>query len=185
MVNDAVKDTGIEVSTDVDEGQKVIDAGNGKDVRMEARHRSEESEKRNKMWREVDQATAKFTGKTEKEARDARRKKMQEITAERKEMYDRVLSGNFDEVTLQLINDYIDNFSPYNDEWRPISKRLPQKALRGLRKGERASAVDALFSRISESAVPKNERAGAEGKRRIEEKKKELLKKWAIATGQC
>ena len=182
-VNGVLKDTGIEVVTDVDEGQKVLDAANGKDVRTEARHRSEESEERNKIWRLIDRATAMFTGKTEKEAREARRKEMQKITAERKEMYDRVLSGNFDEVTLRQIDNYIDNFSPYNNEWRPISKRLPQKALRGLRKGERASAVDVLFSRISESAVPKNERAGAEGKRRIEEKKKELLKKWAIATG--
>ena len=98
-------------------------------------------------------------------------------------MYDRVLSGNFDEVTLRLINNYIANVTPRNREWRPLSKRLPQEVERGLRKGERASYVDALFSRISESAVPKNERAGAEGKRRIEEKKKELLKKWAIATG--
>ena len=183
VVNEAVKGSGIEVVTDVDEVQKVLDAANGKDVRTEARHRSEESEERNKMWRLIDRATAMFTGKTEKEAREARRKEMQKITAERKEMYDRVLSGNFDEVTLRQIDNYIDNFSPYNNEWRPISKRLPQKALRGLRKGERASAVDVLFSRISESAVPKNERAGAEGKRRIEEKKKELLKKWAIATG--
>ena len=111
------------------------------------------------------------------------RNEMQKITAERKEMYDRVLSGNFDEVTLRLINNYIANVTPRNREWRPLSKRLPQEVERGLRKGERASYVDALFSRICESAVPKNERAGAEGKRRIEEKKKELLKKWAIATG--
>lgn len=182
-VNGVLKDTGIEVVTDTDEGQKVLDAANGNDVKLEASHRSGEAEERNKMWRLIDRATAMFTGKTEKEAREARRKEMQKITAERKEMYDRVLSGNFDEVTLRQIDNYIDNFSPYNNEWRPISKRLPQKALRGLRKGERASAVDVLFSRISESAVPKNERAGAEGKRRIEEKKKELLKKWAIATG--
>lgn len=111
------------------------------------------------------------------------RNEMQKITAERKEMYDRVLSGNLDEVTLRLINNYIANVTPRNREWRPLSKRLPQEVERGLRKGERASYVDALFSRICESAVPKNERAGAEGKRRIEEKKKELLKKWAIATG--
>ena len=143
----------------------------------------DEAEKRNKMWRLIDRTTAMFTGKTEKEAREARRKEMQKITAERKEMYDRVLSGNFDEVTLRLINNYIANVTPRNREWRPLSKRLPQEVERGLRKGERASYVDALFSRICESAVPKNERAGAEGKRRIEEKKKELLKKWAIATG--
>ena len=182
-VSDVLKDTGIEVVTDVDEGQRVLDAGNGNDAKLEARHRSDEAEKRNKMWRLIDRTTAMFTGKTEKEAREARRKEMQKITAERKEMYDRVLSGNFDEVTLRLINNYIANVTPRNREWRPLSKRLPQEVERGLRKGERASYVDALFSRICESAVSKNERAGAEGKRRIEEKKKELLKKWAIATG--
>ena len=49
--------------------------------------------------------------------------------------------------------------------------------------GERTSRIDALFSRISESSVPANERTRPEAKRRIEEKKKELLKGWAIASG--
>ena len=44
-------------------------------------------------------------------------------------------------------------------------------------------SIDALFSRICESAVPKNGRTSAEGKRRIEEKKKELTEKWAKVIG--
>ena len=54
-----------------------------------------------------------------------------------------------------------------------------------MRGGERTGSIDALFSRISESAVGKDGKAlpRAERERAIEEKKKELLKKWAIATG--
>ena len=108
---------------------------------------------------------------------------LNKIAEDRKKMYDSVLSGNFDDVTLQQIDNYIDNVTPNNRYWRPLSQRLPSGVERGMRKGERTSAVDVLFSRISESAVPANERTGADAKRRIEEKKKELLKGWAIATG--
>ena len=38
VVNDALKDTGIEVSTDVDAGQKVLDAGDKEDVRLMGSH---------------------------------------------------------------------------------------------------------------------------------------------------
>ena len=54
---------------------------------------------------------------------------------------------------------------------------------RSLHEGARANAVDALFSRISESAVSANERVSEAGRRKAEERKKELLKGWAIATG--
>ena len=181
-VIERLRESGMEVITDEAEGQRVLDEANG--VRLEAaRHRSEESERRNRMWRTVDRATALATGRTEKEARRERQERMHEFKAEAKELYGRVLSGNFDDVTLQLINDYIDNATPDNRYWRPLSKRLPQGVERGMRKGERTGAVDALFSRICESSVPKNGRTRPEAKRRIEEKKKELLKKWAIATG--
>ena len=54
-----------------------------------------------------------------------------------------------------------------------------------MRGGERTGSVDALFSRICESTVGKDGKTlpRAERERAIEEKKKELLKKWAIATG--
>ncbi len=153
-------------------------------VRMEAaRRRSEEAERRDKQLRAQDIATAIVTGKTEAQARAERRERERKYKEETKELYARVLSGDFNEVTLRLINDYLDKVTPLNYYGRPLSKRLPARALRKMPIGERTGSIDALFSRISESAVGAHERAGAEGKRRIEEKKKELLKGWAIATG--
>ena len=153
-------------------------------ARMEAaRRRSEEAERRDKQLRAQDIATAIVTGKTEAQARAERRERERKYKEETKELYARVLSGDFNEVTLRLINDYLDKVTPLNYYGRPLSKRLPARALRKMPIGERTGSIDALFSRISESAVGAHERAGAEGKRRIEEKKKELLKGWAIATG--
>ncbi len=123
------------------------------------------------------------SGEVEKSEPLQRRLEEEEIRRERKEMYENVLKGDFDDLTLRQIDNYIENVTPNNRYWRPLSQRLPSQALRRVHEGERAGAVDVLFSRICESAVPKNGRAGAEGKRRIEEKKKELLKGWAIATG--
>ncbi len=124
-----------------------------------------------------------LTGKSPAYWRRRRRIEEEEIRKERKEMYENVLKGDFDDLTLRQIDNYIEHVTPYNRYRRPLSQRLPSKALRGVYEGERAGAVDVLFSRICESAVPKNGRTRAEGKRRIEEKKKELLKGWAIATG--
>ena len=166
-----------------EEGQNVLDEANGEAKLSAASHHSEEAERRNKMWHDVDGANAMVSGNTEEQERMARKERLRKVAEQRKELYEKVLSGEFDDVTLQLINDYIDNVTPYNEYYRPLSKRLPSEVGRGMRKGERTSAVDALFSRICESAVPKNGRVGPEGKRRIEEKKRELLKAWAIATG--
>lgn len=110
-------------------------------------------------------------------------RQLEEIADERKDLYESVLSGNFDDVTLQKINNYLDNVSPNNRYWRPLSQRIPQEVERRVLQGECTGAVDALFSRICESSEPKNGRAGAEAGRRIKAKKEELLKKWAIATG--
>lgn len=153
-------------------------------VRMEAaRRRSEEAERRDKELKTQDIATAIVTGKTEAQARAERRERERKFKEETKELYARVLSGDFNEVTLRLINDYLNKVTPLNYYGRPLSKRLPARALRKMPIGERTGSVDALFSRISESTVGAHERTGAEAKRRIEEKKKELLKGWAIATG--
>ena len=54
---------------------------------------------------------------------------------------------------------------------------------RTLFRNQRENAIDALISRVSESAVPANERISPSGRRKIEEKKKELLTQWAKATG--
>ena len=179
-----MKDAGIDVSVDDEVGQKVMDAEREMDdVRMEAKHHSEEAERRNRTLSTVDNAISIVSGRPVKEVRAERKAREEKFKAETKDLYDRVLSGNFDDVTLQRINDYLDNVTPNNEFGRRISKRLPQEVVRRVRKGERASEVDVLFSRISESAVPANERTRPEAKRRIEEKKKELLKGWAIATG--
>ncbi len=169
-----VRGSGIEVVTDSEQAQAVIDRAN-EGVRA-ARRRSEEAEKRNSLLHAIDWATAFMTGKTEKKAREERKRNEEKFRAETKELYERVLSGNFDDVTLRLIDDFINKVTPLNQYGRPLSKRLPAGALFKVSKGERAGSVDALFSRISESAVPANERTRPEAKRRIEEKKKELLK---------
>ena len=102
---------------------------------------------------------------------------------EAKELYENVLAGDFNSVTLQQINDYIDNATNKNRFYRPLSQRLPERALLALQGYGRTNAVDALFSRICESTVAKNGRVSAEGRRKIEAKKEELLEGWAKATG--
>lgn len=49
--------------------------------------------------------------------------------------------------------------------------------------GKSKGAIDLLFSRICESAVPASRCFSEEGRRAIEERKKKALKGWAIATG--
>ena len=167
-----------------EEGQRVLDMANGRDTRFEAaHHKSEAARRRDEMLRAIDQAKAFISGKTEQQTRAERRERERKFREEAKVLYDRVLAGNFDSVTLQLLDDFINKVTPNNYYGRPLSKRLSERTLRKVHERERTSSVDALFSRISESAVPADERTRPEAKRRIEEKKKELLKGWAIATG--
>ena len=176
--------SGMDVITDEAEGQRVLDIANGGDMRIEAaRHKSEAARRRDEMLRAIDQAKAFISGKTEQQTRAERRERERKFREETKVLYDRVLAGNFDSVTLQLLDDFINKVTPNNYYGRPLSKRLSERTLRKVHERERTSSVDALFSRISESAVPADERTRPEAKRRIEEKKKELLKGWAIATG--
>ena len=175
--------SGMDVITD-EEGQRVLDMANGRDTRFEAaHHKSEAARRRDEMLRAIDQAKAFISGKTEQQTRAERRERERKFREEAKVLYDRVLAGNFDSVTLQLLDDFINKVTPNNYYGRPLSKRLSERTLRKVHERERTSSVDALFSRISESSVPANERTRPEAKRRIEEKKKELLKGWAIATG--
>ncbi len=138
---------------------------------------------RDRALRAMDSARSVFTGRTPKEEQQLRRERERKFKEETKELYERVLAGNFDAVTLQQIYDFINRITPNNPYARPLSKRLPKRTLLKVSEGERTSRIDALFSRISESSVPANERTRPEAKRRIEEKKKELLKGWAIASG--
>ena len=100
-----------------------------------------------------------------------------------KEYQENVLSGNFNDVTLQKINQYIDETTPRNPYGRRLSQRLPQRVEREMYESQRENAVDALYSRISESSVPANGRFSESGRREIESRKKEALKGRAIATG--
>ena len=175
---------GLDVVTDSEEMQRVIDTENER-TRNKRSKKSEAARKRDEALYAVDWSTAFVSGKSREEATEIRRERGRKFKEETKELYGRVLSGNFDDVTLRLIDKFVDNSTPNNPYERPISKRLPARALQKMRGGERTGSIDALFSRISESAVGKDGKAlpRAERERAIEEKKKELLKKWAIATG--
>ena len=175
---------GLDVVTDSEEMQRVIDTENER-TRNKRSKKSEAARKRDEALYAVDWSTAFVSGKSREEATEIRRERGRKFKEETKELYGRVLSGNFDDVTLRLIDEFIDKSTPNNPYERPISKRLPTRALHKMRGGERTGSIDALFSRISESAVGKDGKAlpRAERERAIEEKKKELLKKWAIATG--
>ena len=162
--------------------ESLAETTEGEDVKYSLRGK-EAKQKRETQNYAIDEATAFVTGKDIKEVRAIRKQKEQERKVLAQEIYDLVLKGEFNDVTLQKINDYIDDVTPKNPYGRRISQRLPQAVERSLHEGARANAVDALFSRISERAVSKNERFSEEGRRKIEERKKELLKEWAIASG--
>ena len=131
----------------------------------------------------IDKANSIVFGKSVAETKAEREERENERRRQAKELYDAVLSGEFNDVTLHLIDNYITDVTPENPYGKRISQRVPQAVERKVYGNKRTSAVDLLFSRISESAVPASERASKEGRRRIEEKKNELLKGWAIATG--
>lgn len=175
---------GLDVVTDSEEMQRVIDTENER-TRNKRSKKSEAARKRDEALYAVDWSTAFVSGKSREEAAEIRRERGRKFKEETKELYGRVLSGNFDDVTLRLIDKFVDKSTPNNPYERPISKRLPTRTLQKMRGGERTGSIDALFSRISESAVGKDGKTlpRAERERAIEEKKKELLKKWAIATG--
>ena len=175
---------GLDVVTDSEEMQSVIDTENER-TRESRKRRSAVAEERLRVGNTIDEAMAAATHLTKEEARAMRREWERKFKEETKELYGRVLSGNFDDVTLRLIDEFIDKSTPNNPYGRPLSKRLPPRVGQKMRGGERTGSIDALFSRISESAVGKDGKAlpRAERERAIEEKKKELLKKWAIATG--
>ena len=120
-----------------------------------------------------------------KKATEQRKEREMRFKRETTEPYNRVLNNQFNDITLGLIDKYIANITPENPYGRLLSKRLPPRVGQAMRGIERNNAVDALFTRISESAVRETgssvERARA--RREVEKKKQELLKGWAIATG--
>lgn len=153
-------------------------------VRMNARRRSKEAEKRLDTLHTIDEAVSFVTGKPLNEVKAKRQADERRIKAEAKELYEKVLAGDFNDVTLRLLNNYLDHVTPNNPYRRPLSKRLPQEVLRRMAGAARANEVDALFSRICEGSVGTSGKAVArDGARRVVEKKNELLRKWAIASG--
>ena len=181
-IADIMRGAGIEVVTDTEEAQKVQDLANGKDTRLMGED-SERRKERERIYSVIDEATAMVSHKDintvrrERQAREAARRK------QTKKIYDIILSGEYNDVSLQEINDYINDVTPYNPYGRRLSERLPQRVERKMYERERENAIDALYSRVSESTVRPNERVSASGRRAIEEKKKELLEQWAKASG--
>ena len=164
----------------------VIFNENDAEIKDRTMFRKKDSERRQEKRRindAIDTAVGFITVGGKKQATKNRLKKEAERKQLAKEMYSSVLKGDFNDVTLSQIDKFIEDATPANPFGRRISQRLPQRMERVLRQGARTNAVDALFSRICESTVPANERFSEAGRREIEERKKELLKGWAIATG--
>ena len=150
---------------------------------------SQRRDKREEVNRNIDEATSFVTGKPVKDIRKERIEDERKRKQQAKEIYENVLSSNFNDVSLQQINDYINEVTPLNPFGRRLSQRLPQAVERRMYGVSRKDATgdagkwDALYSRICEASVRPNERFGKAGRRAIEERKKEVLKAWAIATG--
>lgn len=179
-----LEDAGIQVEVLTDDQMKDLAANN--EITLEAKRKSDARKDKDRVNGFIDEAISMVTGKSVKDVRSDRLRREQERRNKAKKIYDSVLDNDFNDVTLRLINEYIDEATPNNPYGRRISQRVPQKMERRLHEGNRTNAIDALFTRISESAVGKagEKLEGNRGSReRAKEKKKELLKGWAIATG--
>ena len=141
------------------------------------------SKEKERINSNIDKSVAFVKGISVKEAKEQRLAREQKRKEEAADLYSRVLNSQFDDVTLRLIDKYIDDVTPKNPYGKTISQRLSQEVARGLYEGERANKVDALYSRICEGAVPAARRNRPTERRRIARAKKEALKGWAIATG--
>ena len=82
-------------------------------------------------------------------------------------------------LTLRRIDELLDN----ENGRKIICKRLPEDAVRTVLQGPRINAVDVLGSRVAEASGPEAERGRREARLLIHQKKNELLKSWAIASG--
>ena len=113
-----------------------------------------------------------------KKATEQRKEREMRFKRETTEPYNRVLNNQFNDITLGLIDKYIANITPENPYGRLLSKRRPPRVGQAMRGIERNNAVDALFTRISESVVRETgssvERARA--RREVEKKMQEILK---------
>lgn len=168
--------------TESEEGQRVLDIANGRARTMTAAE-SKRRKEREEINRAIDKATSLISGKSIAEVRKERIEREEKRREQTKEIYEIILSNEFNDVSLQKINDYLNDVTPNNPYGRRLSERLPQRVERKLYERARENAVDALFSRASESAVAPNGRTREEGRREVEERKKKALEAWAKATG--
>lgn len=182
---DGLRERGVDVRTYTDgdqEQRKQVVADTAKETGLNFRINADERKYANEN---IDKAIAFVRGISVKEASDMRKDDERRIKEKTTELYSKVLDNQFDDITLQLIDEFIANVTPNNPYRQPLSKRLPPSVGRRMRGVERNNAVDGLFTRIAESTVREAgssvERTRA--RREAEEKKKELLKGWAIATG--
>ena len=188
---------GASMNSTYDKIVETLDLGEpieGEDVRFSIKKEEESTEDTKKVQTRnidsrsetnniIDRASALVAGTSIAEQTKQRRRREKERLELTKDLYSRILNNQFDDVTLRLIDKYIEDATPENPYGSRISQRLPQEMERGLFSGERASAVNALFSRVSEGAVSPSDRKSQSGKKKIEETKKNLLKNWAKATG--
>ncbi len=201
VLNDYVREeretAGASMNSTYDKIVETLDLGEpieGEDVRFSIKKGEESTEDTKKVQTRnidsrsetnniIDRASALVAGTSIAEQTKQRRRREKERLELTKDLYSRILNNQFDDVTLRLIDKYIEDATPENPYGSRISQRLPQEMERGLFSGERASAVNALFSRVSEGAVSPSDRKSQSGKKKIEETKKNLLKNWAKATG--
>ena len=116
-------------------------------------------------------------GKSMSEAKAMRLEREAARKAEAKEIYNIILSGDYNDVNLQRINDYINESTPRNPYGRRLSQRLPQAVERSLLERDRGNAQDALYSRAAEGA------SGTDGK--ISEGTKRAVKAKKIGTAEA
>ena len=120
---------------------------------------------------------ALIAGKSMSEAKAMRLEREAARKAEAKEIYNIILSGDYNDVNLQRINDYINESTPRNPNGRQLSQRLPQAVERSLLERDRGNAQDALYSRAAEGA------SGTYGK--ISEGTKGAVKAKKIGTAEA
>ena len=132
---------------------------------------------RERINRDIDYATSLVTGKSMSEAKAMRLEREAARKAEAKEIYNIILSGDYNDVNLQRINDYINESTPRNPYGRRLSQRLPQAVERSLLERDRGNAQDALYSRAAEGA------SGTDGK--ISEGTKRAVKAKKIGTAEA
>lgn len=169
--------------------KEVVDDILGKEREPEVRFSNEKpvtpatTEDKKRINSNIDKTIALVSGISVKEAKEQRVSREQVRKQDAAELYARVLNSQFDDITLQLLDKYIDDGTPKNPYGNRISKRLPQEVERSLYAQSRTAKVDALLSRICEAAVGSARRALPSERLKIQQAKNSALKAWAIATG--